>query len=330
MVLVDIDIDNLVRDGHVERNPATPSPTYGLTSFDSFMAIFKTTGIQESRAYLVFTGITIPQNSIIDDATLNMGIQITGTAPISHVLTVEAIKSNDPSTPTVGTGGVKVFTGTKATANAQTTVPATSQHIANFGAVAVDVKTTVQELVDAFDYNNEKMFFTVKTSTLVISRVEIYPFELGTGASIGNLVINYTPVQICVPTSDISNAGAWSDAQFGNGDTELWDELDEKIEFADDDTSAVKSPPNPQPTDTFEVKLDPCIDPLLSTTHKIKIRVRGVTPIKIQLFEGATLRAESGTFNPTNTYQTFEYTLSGGEIDSITDYSDLRIRVVPQ
>lgn len=332
MVLIDVDIDLGIRDGHVNRNPPATTPTYALTNSDSFIEIFKTTGIQESRGFLIFRGITIPQFSTIDDATLSIGIQNAGYTPVTHTITVEAIKSNDPATPTSGTGGVKVFTGTKATANAQTTVPMTTQHTGgNFGTIATDVKNIVQELVNAFNYNNEKMFFTTKTSTINANRAEIYPFELGTGSQLANLTINFTSTQVCEPTSDISNVGAWEDTTFGNSDTNLFDELDEGAFTPDDDTSAVRSPESPQPADTFEVKLDPfCMDPLSSIDHKIKIRVRGGTDVKIQLFEGATLRAESGVFSPTNSYQTFEYTLSNVEADSITDYSDLRIRVVPQ
>lgn len=134
------------------------------------------------------------------------------------------------------------------------------------------------------------------------------------------------------PSSDISNIGSWEDSTYGDNDNILWDELDEVV--PDDNVTAIKSKNNPASTDTFEVKFAAVTDPVDSQRHYVRFRARiekGFRTIthKAQLYQGAVLIAESTAFTLTTSYQTFYYLLTGAEADSITDYSNLRIRVVP-
>ena len=86
--------------------------------------------------------------------------------------------------------------------------------------------------------------------------------------------------------------------------------------------------------ETFEVGLSNVTDPASSTGHIIRVRHKWTGTlfagtIIVDLVQGTTVKA---TFFPTpgGTFATSTYTLSGSEADSITDYTDLRIRVTFQ
>jgi len=417
MVFVDIDVDvsQEDHDGHAEYhkgNTGGPITTgYNLESYDSFMRIQNrlsnaTSGTytNNSRAYSLFT-VTIPKNSEIISAVLNLD------AVSHHVggmeFTVEGVKLIDPTPPNTTTQGRKVFTAPKADATVITTAPY-SQYTNLPSPIAVDVKDVVQELVNAFDYNNDRMMFTMKTQVLFGTVGQQYSVYMGVFSDgvplVPNLMITYNatkieftvdallapdesskifqinallfnndrivtwlemelpaPVftkiftidvillgstvqtesfiidvlltnelQLLKPVSDISNTGAWEDVSFGNADTQLWNELDEIT--PDDNASAVLSKASPASGDTFEVKLQTTGEPVTDFNHKIRFRARGTgggEQIKAQLFQGAVLIAESPFETLTTSYQTFVYVLSTGEAGAITDYTDLRIRVVP-
>jgi len=348
MVLVDVDITTGSDDGIAQKvryssNGSPTTTTYELETTQTQIEMTPEVGryiigtdpprtfSQDIRGYFLFKGITIPIGSTIDDATLNLR----GVSSSSGIARVYGRKTNYPTVPTGS--GTSIFTKPVATAFGTTTVPTTTT--TGFG---VDMKSTIQELVNTFDYNNDNIMLIMKpitpvlpttpVSTSVSNSIQVDAFEgIGTEA---NLIVNYTAplvdLQLLKPISDISNTGAWEDVTFGNGDTELWDELNEIT--PDDDGSAVLSLINPTSADTFEVKLQSTGEPPTDFNHKIKFRVRsnsGGGQIKAQLYQGTTLIAESPFETLTSSYQTFEYTLSGGEAGAITDYTDLRIRMVP-
>lgn len=348
MVLVDVDITQGDNDGSAVKvvyssNGSVTSTSYEINNTQNKVYMSGSVGRyisgtntrtfnQDARGYFLFKGITIPISSTIDDATLNL----VGESSTSGIARVYGRKTNYPTVPTGQ--GTSIFTKPVATAFVTTTVPTTAP--ASFG---VDIQSIIQELVNTFDYNNDNIILTMKptapvipttpVSTSVSNIIQVDAFEFG-GSTIPNLIINYTaPVvdlRLLKPVSDISNTGAWEDVTFGNGDTELWDELNEIT--PDDDGSAILSLINPTSADTFEVKLQSTGEPPTNFNHKIKFRVRsnsGGGQIKAQLYQGTTLIAESSFETLTSSYQTFEYTLSGGEAGAITDYSDLRIRMVP-
>lgn len=122
-------------------------------------------------------------------------------------------------------------------------------------------------------------------------------------------------VQLLRPTSDIS-AGAWTPSS----GSDLYAMLDETT-FNDADYIQTTS------ASTSEVKFGTGLDPNSSTGHTIRYRAKGTGTLTVTLREGATLIA---THTPTLTtsFQTFSFTLSGGEADSITNYGDLRLRFV--
>ncbi len=186
------------------------------------------TGRVDSRGYLLFKGITIPQGSTIDDATLNL----TGVSSTDGDMRVYGRKTASPTVPTGN--GTTVFTKAIASAFGTTTVPT-----ATFGTFAVDMQSTIQELVNTFDYNNDNMMLIMRaepnvlpptpTTTTVSNTIQIRPFEFG-GASIPNLTINYTPAT----TKDFTIDGLIENQKIV---TSVWMEVPdaiEKIEFTVD------------------------------------------------------------------------------------------------
>ena len=119
------------------------------------------------------------------------------------------------------------------------------------------------------------------------------------------------------PDSDIST-GSWST-------TPLWSKLDDNS-----DVDFVQSPPDPVGV-TFEVSLTDVVDPLMSTGHIIRARLQGdvsgtTANCDVNLYQGATLIAGFSVV-PATSFTTYSYTLSASEANSITDYTDLRIKV---
>lgn len=82
---------------------------------------------------------------------------------------------------------------------------------------------------------------------------------------------------------------------------------------------------------TPEVALSAVTDPVSSTGHIMSIYIKKssnrTSAVTMYLYQGATLIASSSAIAVTTTYTQYDYTLSGAEADSITDYSDLRMRV---
>jgi hypothetical protein len=147
---------------------------------------------------------------------------------------------------------------------------------------------------------------------------ETYSVKTGTFVK---SVLSSTP-QVASPIMD-NNVGSWTFAP-------LWQKLDE---YPADDADYITSPSETAPQ--FEVKLgNNLIDPLSSTNHVIKVRAKstGSGPAEtatLQLFQGATQKATSGAISITrNAFSTLTYTLTPAQADSITDYTNLSVRVV--
>jgi len=123
------------------------------------------------------------------------------------------------------------------------------------------------------------------------------------------------------PFEVVSNPDLWEDTTWGDGDRDLINELNTN----DDDASAIKSPNGSSGTSTVIFKVQPMVDPLSSTGHKLRIRSRAnLSIIAMDLFlkQGSATIVSVGDL-VVNGYITNEVTLSGAEADSITDYSDL-------
>lgn len=129
-------------------------------------------------------------------------------------------------------------------------------------------------------------------------------------------------VQKARPGSDISTGG-W----LPSSGSDLYAMLDET---SYNDSDYIYSPNNPT-TETAEVKFTSVTDPGVHTGHILRFRLAAVgldTVFDVYLMQGATQIATwQKTVTASNTVS-YEETLTSGEAASITDYTDLRIKVV--
>lgn len=126
--------------------------------------------------------------------------------------------------------------------------------------------------------------------------------------------------QVLYPNSDIS-AGSWSPSA---GST-LWEVIDDQ----NDSDYAYEQNTNT----TFEVGIDSGTDPESSSNHTIYWSdfgtwlSRGSAPtVTMYLRQGLTTIASQGYVTTRNVTNQRSYTLTSGEADSITDYTNLRLR----
>lgn len=123
--------------------------------------------------------------------------------------------------------------------------------------------------------------------------------------------------QILVPISDIST-GSW----VPSSGVDLYATLDESI-ASDVDYITTSS------ISTCEVKLSTGIDPNSSIEHTLNYRLlSGTGSVSVHLYQGASLIVSYGPHTLTGSAQDFSQTLSAAEADSITDYSDIRVRFI--
>ena len=133
-------------------------------------------------------------------------------------------------------------------------------------------------------------------------------------------------VQFARPDADQA-VNSWTTAP-------LWSKVDEGSDGGD--TIASDAVGNNTNTTNADLRLTDVNDPLVATGHVIRARwassaSRDMTPHG-ELWEGVpdvgTLRASlDGAELTTTTEQTVTYTLSAGEANSITDYTDLYLRL---
>lgn len=120
------------------------------------------------------------------------------------------------------------------------------------------------------------------------------------------------------PTADIS-AAAWLPSTGSN----LYTVIDEVIP---DDADYIYAEAL---AGVCEIRLGTASDPLLSTGHAVSYRIwrdSGGPNLNVHLYCGATLIASWNHASVPTTPTTYEQELSVAEADSITDYSDLRLR----
>lgn len=120
--------------------------------------------------------------------------------------------------------------------------------------------------------------------------------------------------QFLAPVSDVS-AGGWT----ASSGSDLYAMLDESVASdADYIVSASAS--------SCTVALAAGSDPGVSTDHVLSYRLlAGTGSIAVTLKQGASTIASFGPHTLTGSAQDFAQTLSGGQADSITDYSALRV-----
>jgi hypothetical protein len=110
-----------------------------------------------------------------------------------------------------------------------------------------------------------------------------------------------------------------------------WDKLDE---VSPSDADYVSSPSSPS-AEAYEFKFSSLVDPVSSANHDINYRLRkdvaagAQINATVELREGVSTLIKQWTHNDlSNTWTTFNQTLSALEADSITDYTDLRLKVI--
>lgn len=101
------------------------------------------------------------------------------------------------------------------------------------------------------------------------------------------------------------------------------------------DTDYIQSPVGPSSSQLYETNLETFADPLSSSGHVVHYRYKknvagGNIDLVASLRQGASTEIASWTHtNISNSFTTVDQTLSGAQADSITNYSDLRLRFAP-
>jgi len=138
------------------------------------------------------------------------------------------------------------------------------------------------------------------------------------------------------PSADTFNGDAWIEDGVGDNSA-LFDEIDESVA---DDADYVQSPITPT-SDAYVTKLTAVTDPMVSTGHTVRYRYgKNVAAgdqidLTVQLRQGYVNEGSQGTLihsevhaNVAAAFVAGAFTLTGGEADTITDYSDLYLRFV--
>lgn len=139
-------------------------------------------------------------------------------------------------------------------------------------------------------------------------------------------VMSLTAPQFARPDGDQS-VGSWEDE--GGATTNLYQSIDEIVAS---DSDYVRSEQNPATNSKYECTLSNVTDPQVSTGHIVRYRYRknnGNQTINmvIRLKQGGTTIASQTHNGVSTTWTDGSFTLTGGEADNITDYTDLRIEV---
>ena len=122
---------------------------------------------------------------------------------------------------------------------------------------------------------------------------------------------------------------AWTDQ--GGGTTNIYTTIDETV-ASDADYIKTAAPPG---TNEYETLLTSLTDPVSSTGHIMRWRRRkqpasGSAQINltVRLLQGGTQIVSRADTDIPGTFTDSSYTLSAGEADAITDYTDLRLEWV--
>jgi hypothetical protein len=129
--------------------------------------------------------------------------------------------------------------------------------------------------------------------------------------------------QFARPDGTVAPGGSWTAV----GAATLHEAVDEVT--ANDDTDYMNATVNT----TDELTLAAVTDPAVGTGHVIRYRMvtfggGAKERVTVQLYQGTTLIAETNANQSRDAYTTFTYNLLTPEADAITDYGDLRFRVV--
>ena len=153
----------------------------------------------------------------------------------------------------------------------------------------------------------------VTTDNLTASEMSLSAWSLDSSTAL--------EAQFIRPASDVSG-GNWTPS---TGST-LYETVDE---VTPSDVDYMRSENSPSAS-LVSVGLQSGSDPSESSFHIVRYRYAksgtGTINLSFALLEGLTVRAQWSHLDISDTFVTGEYTLSAAEADSITDYSNLRIR----
>ena len=142
--------------------------------------------------------------------------------------------------------------------------------------------------------------------------------------------------QFARPDQD-TTIGSYTDA--GGGTTNIFQSIDET---SANDSDFVRSPQSPN-NSVYVARLSDVVDPVSSSGHIMRMRTGNdvgaggeTIDYTLQLRQGYTNEGSQGTLIATlsrtgvttTTFTDSSYTLSGGEADSITDYTALYYRLI--
>lgn len=126
------------------------------------------------------------------------------------------------------------------------------------------------------------------------------------------------------PVADLT-VGSWLNEL---GGTPLYTSIDE---VSANDADYITSENNPS-TSIARTTLEAGNDPLTSTGHIVLYRYRktgsGFVELTVSLRQNTTVIANGTTHSPTTSWADGSFTLTAGQANSITDYSDLNLQFV--
>ena len=196
MVLVDVDIAGEEDDWQVKHvTGGEYTAEYNLSNATWAYQRYGTpaTDFTGSNVFYLFRGITIPQGSTIDDATLTIpSVEVNGVTPMP--LTIRAVNNSAPTNQ----ADYQAYTGTGPAFNTPVLTPVVTFSPTDSVATdfPVDVKAHVQALVNAFDYSNDNMLFRMakkfNATTTQTFDAQGFEYQVSPPDSTANLTINYT------------------------------------------------------------------------------------------------------------------------------------------
>ena len=136
--------------------------------------------------------------------------------------------------------------------------------------------------------------------------------------------------QFARPDND-DTIGAWTDE--ASGTTDIYTGIDE---VTAEDTELVRSENDPS-SSAYIAGISAVTDPVSSVNHIVRYRyikgetgggAPGVIDLIVELRQSTTVIASQTHNGIANTVAAGTFTLTGGEADNITDYSDLNVRLV--
>jgi hypothetical protein len=216
----------------------------------------------------------------------------------------------------VANPGSLTFTGATATPKKNSFIVANPGALAFFGEDAA-LKKGINLLANPGS-------LTLSGAVASVFHFRVLPADPGTLTFAGSTATLSAPgvAQIARPSTDIS-ANGW----LPSTGSDLFDMINES---AYDDNDYIYSPDNPT-NQIAEVKFTSITDPGVNTGHILRFRLAAVgqdTVFDVSLMCGGTQIATWQKTVVAGATTSYEETLTVGEAGNITDYTDLRIRVV--